>query len=571
MLGSIWKVTKDYYHLVKINKWKFANLLISKSIGTIVSLLIPFAISMIVHFTTLAKYKDAIMWCGILAVIYIAYTYIYRWNYRSCFVQGNDIYGKLKDKVYHKIMSFDLEFHHKLSVSHVVNTASTDIFQIRSMDDVLIDFYVTYIKVIVICGIIICVNVWIGLLFTLFLLGYLFAIGKCTNKIMKMFHKQRGYQDELSSILTEAVESNFEIRIYGLKQKLQRYFLRTRKKFDRVYQKRRFYTDISYAILPMIHQMGYVLVYLVMLILFFDGKFELATIILIAGYYERITADIKYLYELSKSVIGTNAIAIERLKSLFVYDSTDMIKFGANDNDVIHGTIDFKHVSFGYKEKSTLKDINLHVEPYTITALVGKSGCGKSTIFRLLLRLYKINVGEILIDGINIYEYSKNSYFSNVSVVNQKPFMFDMSIRDNLNLIDSNRKNQIAVCKRVGIHDRIMKLPKKYNTVLHETGDELSYGEKQLLSLARTLLSRAEVLLFDEITSALDHKTTEHIAKLLLDLKKDHTIIMVTHKPEMMAYADQLIVLRDGRIVIKGEQEKVIANDYFQELIQNKG
>lgn len=571
MLKHIWKVTKDYYQLVKINKWKFANLLISKTIGTMISLLIPFAISMIVHFTTIAKYKEAMIWCGILVIIFILYMYIYRWNFYSCFIQGNDIYGKLKDKVYQKIMSFDLEFHHKLSVSHVVNTSSTDIFQIRSMDDVLIDFYVTYIKVLVICGIVICVNVWIGILFTLFLLGYLFAIGNYTNKIMKTFHKQRGYQDELSGILTEAVESNFEIRIYGLKEKLQKYFLRTRKKFDQVYKKRRFYTDISYAILPIIHQIGYVFIYLVMLILFFEGKFELATIILIAGYYERITADIKYIYELSKAVIGTHAISIERLKHLFAYDSSDMIEFGSNDNDIIHGAIDFKHVSFGYKEKSTLKDINFHIEPYTITALVGKSGCGKSTIFRLLLRLYKVQVGEILIDDVNIYEYSKNSYFSNVSVVNQKPFMFDMSIRDNLNLIDSNRKNQIAVCKRVGIHDRIMQLPKKYDTILHETGDELSFGEKQLLSLARTLLSKAEVLLFDEITSSLDYKTTEHIAKLLLDLKKDHTIIMVTHKPEMMAYADQLIVLRNGRIVIKGEQEKVIANDYFQELIQNKG
>lgn len=571
MLGNVWKVTKDYYHLVKMNTWKFANLLISKSLGTIISLFIPLAISMIVHFITIAKYKDAMIWCVILVMIYILKNYIYRWNYYSCFVQGNDIYGKLKDKAYHKIMSFDLEFHHKLSVSHVVNTASTDIFHIRSMDDNLIDFYVTSIKVLVICGIVIYVNIYIGLLFTLFIVGYLFAIGKCTNKIMEMFHKQRGYQDELSGILTEAVESNFEIRIYRLKEKLQKYFLRTRKKFDRVYQKRRFYTDVSYAILPMIHQMGYVFVYLIMLILFFHGKFELATIILIAGYYERIIADIDYLYKLLKAIVGTNAIAIDRLKNLFDYDSTDMIKFGTNDNDNIHGAIDFKHVSFGYKEKSTLKDINFHIEPYTITALVGKSGCGKSTIFRLLLRLYKINVGQILVDNINIYDYSKNSYFSNVSVVNQKPFMFNMSIRDNLNLIDSNRKNQIAVCKRVGIHDRIMKLPKKYDTVLHDAGDELSFGEKQLLSLARTLLSKAEVLLFDEITSSLDQKTTEHIAQLLLDLKRDHTIIMVTHKPEMMAYADQLIVLRDGRIVIKGEQEKVIANAYFQELIQNKG
>lgn len=570
MIKKIWHVTTSYYHLVKINKLKFANLLISKILGTMVGLLIPVAISMIVHFATIGEYRNALIWCGILTIIYFMYQYVYRWNYRSCFIQGNDVYGKLKDRVYHKITSFDLEFHHKLSVSHVVNTASTDIFNIRSMDDNLVDFYVTLTKVFVICGIIIGVNIWIGLLFSLFLLGYLFAIGKVTDKIIESFHQQRDYQDKLSGILTESVESNFEVRVYQLKEKLQRYFLRTRKKFDRVYKKRRFYTDICYAILPIIHQIGYVLVYLLMLILFFDGKFELATIILIVGYYERITSDIRYIYELSKGILGTNLIAITRLQTLLSYDSNDMMEFGTNDNDDIHGTIDFKHVSFGYKEKSTLKDISFHIEPYSITALVGKSGCGKSTIFHLLLRLYKINVGQILVDDVDIYEYSKNSYFSNVSVVNQKPFMFDMSIRDNLNLIDSNRKHQVDACKRVGIHDRIMQLPKKYNTVFHETGDELSFGEKQLLSLARTLLSGAEVLLFDEITSSLDAETTKHIAKLLLDLKKDHTIIMVTHKPEMMEYADQLIVLRNGHIVIKGNQDKVKANEYFQELIQNK-
>lgn len=570
MLKQICGVANKYYHLVNINYLKFFSLLISKIIGTIFSLLMPVAVSMIVHFATLKNYKYALIWCGILAIISILFMLAYRWNYWSCYVQANDIYGKLKDKIFNKIMTFDLEFHHKLSISHVVNTASTDVFNIRTIDDSFVDFFVTFVKVFAICFIMATVNIWIGIIFTIFIIFYTIAISHYTDKTIKAFHIQREFQDELSEVLTEAVDSNFEIRVYNLKDKLKRHFTKVRNKFDKVYRKRRLYTDISYSILPIIHQAGYIFIYAIMLVLFFNGKFELATIILIAGYYERIVADLQYLYEVSKTIMA-NSISVNRIDDLLKYTSLDMIKFGVKDNDDIDGAIDFKHVTFGYKEKNTLKDISFHADPNTITALVGRSGSGKSTIFHLLLRLYKIDVGQILVDGDSIYDFSKNSYFSNISVVNQKPFMFNMSIRDNLNLIDSNRQHQIAACKRVGVHEHIMRLPKKYNTVLSETGDELSYGEKQLLSLARTLLSKAEVLLFDEITSALDKKTTRHIAKLLLDLKKDHTIIMITHKPEMMEYADQLIVLRNGHIVVKGNQEKVKANSYYQELIQQEG
>ena len=142
-----------------------------------------------------------------------------------------------------------------------------------------------------------------------------------------------------------------------------------------------------------------------------------------------------------------------------------------------------------------------------------------------------------------------------------------MSIRQNLSLVDPNHKRQEEACKRVGIHDIIMNLKEGYNTILTENGSELSIGEKQLLSLARTLLSKAEVLLFDEITSSLDSKTTTHIASLLKELKKDHTIIMITHKPEMMRASDNIIVLSHGMIVGCGTHHELVKkNEYYKKL-----
>lgn len=143
-----------------------------------------------------------------------------------------------------------------------------------------------------------------------------------------------------------------------------------------------------------------------------------------------------------------------------------------------------------------------------------------------------------------------------------------MSIKENLSLIDSNFKNQIEACKRVGIHEKIESLPKGYNTVIGEEAHLLSDGEKQLLALARALLSKSEILLFDEITSNIDPTTTTIIANLLADLKTDHTIIMITHKPEMMAIADRVIVMDQGKVISKGTNKDVYEkSSLYQELM----
>ena len=146
-----------------------------------------------------------------------------------------------------------------------------------------------------------------------------------------------------------------------------------------------------------------------------------------------------------------------------------------------------------------------------------------------------------------------------------------MSIRKNLDFVDTNINNQIEACKRVGIHDFIVSLPKGYNTILRENATNISGGQKQLISLARTLLSKSEILLFDEITASLDPDTSSNIDTILKDLKKDHTIIMITHKPELMKKADRIIVLNEGKIVGDGTHKQLLeSNEYYRDMQTRK-
>lgn len=142
-----------------------------------------------------------------------------------------------------------------------------------------------------------------------------------------------------------------------------------------------------------------------------------------------------------------------------------------------------------------------------------------------------------------------------------------MSIRANLSLIDSNRKRQIDACKRVGIHDFIMSLPDGYNSILKEGATNISGGQKQLLSLARALLTTSEIILLDEVTSSLDPNTTNKIVNLLDDLKSDHTLIIITHNKDLMKAADSLIVLNNGKIEGVGKHDELIKNnDIYKQL-----
>ena len=279
-----------------------------------------------------------------------------------------------------------------------------------------------------------------------------------------------------------------------------------------------------------------------------------------------LNQELKYvLQDCVKNVVNCR-VSVLRIYDLLTYQPKNMQITENTCEDHIKGQLEFRHVSTSYSGKPILKDVSFQVNPHELTAVVGRSGSGKSTIFNIILRLIKPDSGNVFIDQEDIYHYSFDVYKTNVSVVTQKSILFSMSIRDNLSLVDSNIERQQEVCKRLGIHDEILSLPQGYQTIILDNGSNISTSLKQLLSVARSILTKAEILLFDEVTSSLDTTNTKKVMKVFRELAWDHTVIIITHKKEVMNLADHLIIIDHGKKVADGTPLELANNSYYLNL-----
>lgn len=242
----------------------------------------------------------------------------------------------------------------------------------------------------------------------------------------------------------------------------------------------------------------------------------------------------------------------------------------ARDIDRLEGKIEFKNVTYGYDtEKDVLRGIDLKIEKGMTYALVGPSGGGKTTICHLIPNFYKVESGEILIDGINIKDITFESLRKNIGIVQQDIYLFNSSIRDNIlyGRLDATEDEVIEAAKRANIHDYIMTLEEGYDTVIGERGVRLSGGQKQRLCIARVFLKNPPILILDEATSALDNTTEILIQQALDELCKGRTTIVVAHRLSTIKNADEIAVISDGKIAEQGNHNKLITeNGIYSDL-----
>ena len=248
-------------------------------------------------------------------------------------------------------------------------------------------------------------------------------------------------------------------------------------------------------------------------------------------------------------------------------------KFGKEEIKNIDGNFEFKNVKFGYNENLVLKGLNLKIDSGKTYGIVGKSGSGKTTIFNLLNKLYNINSGSILIDGKDINDLTEKSIRGNITIISQNPYIFNMSIKDNLKLVKNDVTDEeiVNACKLACLDEYIDALPDKYNTVVGEGGVNLSGGQRQRLAIARALIQNTKIILFDEATSALDNETQSKIQKAIDNLKGDYTIIIIAHRLSTIVNCDKIFILEDGKISDSGTHEDLFnSNDYYQQLCRTE-
>lgn len=565
------KIIRDFFKLVKGSKKWIFFLFLGSILAHLTSLLMPVFASNIIYEVTNTNIRATYLNILFLGITYIAHNLFWFLNYTAYSHNFTYSYKNLREKIIDKIFTYDADFQEKVSKGTILNTVNTDTANLSEMIDNVCEIMIVFLKVIILIFIFLRTNIAIGIIVLILEYLYLKAYDYCNIMSTKHLRGQQKYRDKLTDNLSQILNGLEEIKVFNIYDKIKNNFYIIANKWSKSYMSKRKYVNIRSSLLPFIVHFGKIILYLVLVSLVLIGKYEVNVLILLITYFENIMSNTKDLMGYSRQ-LREWSISITRINNILDYSNSNHITFGENDNDYITGIVEFKHVDFAYKTKNkgNLKNINFTAEPNQITALVGHSGSGKTTITNLILRKYKVDKGEILIDNENIYDYTKDVYATNVVGVNQSPFIFNMSIKKNLSLIDSNVENQIEACKRVGIHDYIVSLPDGYNTILTENATNFSGGQKQLLAIARTLLSTSEILIFDEVTSSLDPLLVEKIKEIFENLKLDHTIIIITHKKDVMKIADKIVILNQGKIVGQGTHDELMkSNKYYIDLQTN--
>ena len=567
MIKRYYLIAKKYFSLKVSDKKLLFHLFFSNLLRSVSLLLIPFVASKVVEFATIKDYKLTLICSIIFLLVSLVYVLFHHYNYVA--YKNNSIFthNKLQKLILNKVTLYDEDFTKTISTSYIVDTAFNDVGNLMKIPDRIFDSIGGLLNIIIALIILFSVNVYIGLLALVLNLIAIYALGFNIKKRDYYLSFQRKHQDDISSLMGQILDGDREIKAFNMEESLNNYLEKYKKVWRRNYFKTRKYNDNFYVLVPTILGFGKIGIYFILAFLILNGSYDVSILVLVIGYYENIQNEFTKLSD-KLDEFSANSIRLGRVYKLLNYKTKNMLDFGDNNNDYIKGKVEFKNVSFMYEKQEILKNVSFEIPPQSFTAIVGKRGSGKSTIFRLLLRLYKANKGTILLDDDSIYNYTKEVYSSNVSIVTQKPFIFDMSIRENLNLVDSNHEHQIEACKRVGIHDYIMSLKDGYNTKLVADAENISNGQKQLIALARTLLSKSEVLLFDEVTSSLDINTSKHVMNILKDLKRDHTILMITHKPALMKMADDVIVINHGKLVGRGKHKDLLKDNKYYQILQ---
>ena len=560
-----YKLIKRFFGFGVIDKKLLAHLIFSACLREVTWLSLPFVAAEIINAATDGNFNVALIYVGIFLVAALSYMLAQHYNYWSYAQNACYIHDALQRKILDKVVTLDQDYTKNISQATIVSTAFEDVAKNQRIPDYLFDF-ITNVGSMFINAII--------LFFVDPIIGSVALILALISMTIFVFHMkkrdeyalvQRAHQDDISSLYSQILDGKKEVHSFNMKEDLAAQIEEKKKLWKVAYGRKSLHADLADVMVSTILSSGRILVYVITAGLILKGEYGIATLVLAIGYYENILDNYDFatdtIHQLSEC-----AVAVNRVHKLLNYKVPHPLKFGENNTDDIKGRVRFDKVSFTYGRKPLMRNVSFTIEPHSLTGIVGKSGSGKSTIFRLLLRLYKPTKGRITVDGVNINDYTHEIYASNVSIVTQKPFVFDMSIRENLSLVEPNVEKQIEACKVAGIHDTIMRLENGYDTKLISDGQNLSAGQKQLLSLARTLLSRSEVLLFDEVTSALDADTTKQIVKVLQELKKTHTVLVVTHKPEIMRKMDDILVIDGGRLVGRGTPKNLLHNKYYKLL-----
>jgi ATP-binding cassette subfamily B protein len=517
------------------------------------------------EFTALTITKEAFIQSLITIATYFiiitAFLIIFYWMRPHLLNRLNSkVINDLKKRFFNHIIYLDHNFHTTHKTGSLISRLTRGASAVERMTDIIaFNFMPLIIQLIIVSTTIAFFDttaVIIILGITLALLSYSFIIQRFQEKSSIVANKKEDIEKGNMADFFTNVDS---IKYYGKENIISKKFSNLSQETRRAFLKNWDYFRLMRVGQAIIISLGTLSLLYVVLMKFIEGTLTLGTVTLIYTAYGSL---LMYMFAFVGGLRGLYR-AMADFQELFQYNKLSNEIKDKPDAPNIHiqkGTIEFKNINFNYGIRSIFNNFNLKIKENEKVALVGHSGCGKTTLIKLLNRFYDVDSGEILIDGKNIKDFKQESIRGGTGIVPQECILFDDTLYNNIKFANPRAsKEEVTNAIKFAQLDKIIKhFPKGEKTIVGERGVRLSGGEKQRVSIARALLANKKILVLDEATSSLDSETEHEIQKDLQELLKGRTSIIIAHRLSTIMNADRIIVLKHGKIVQEGTHGQLI-------------
>lgn len=386
-----------------------------------------------------------------------------------------------------------------------------------------------------------------------------------TNKTRPLFRKRAKKIGDLNGFVEENISGLKIIKAYNKESKSIDEFRNINKNAVDAYYNAEYYGSMTVALISFINNISLAFISTIGSILYLKNEMSLGQISSFVLYSRKFSGPIREISNLISDMQSSFA-ASERVFRFIDEKREEDDKVDAVKLEKVHGKIDMQNVTFSYDlNEKVLENLNINAKPNRVVAIVGPTGCGKTTIINLIMKFYNRDNGQILVDDKNIDDITKKSMRQAYAMVLQDTWLFEGSIYENIAYGNENAtlEDVKRVAKLAQIDDFIEKLPNGYNTIISGNGDNISKGQKQLINIARAMLIDAKMLILDEATSNIDSKTEIQIQNALLEIMKGKTCFIIAHRLSTIKNADQILVLNNGKIVEQGKHEELLEEDGF--------
>ena len=420
-------------------------------------------------------------------------------------------------------------------------------------------------------GFMLWINGWITLVVILVTPLSFFVAGFIAKKSYSMFQLQSKARGEQTALIDEMLGNQRVVQAYGHEKRSLEQFDEINGRLEKDSLKATFFSSITNPATRFVNHLVYAGVGTVGAFFAIHGMLSVGRLSSFLSYANQYT---KPFNEISGVITELqNAIACAaRVFELMEAEPQEPDSPDAIELTQVKGAVELKNVSFSYvPEQKLIQNFNLSVKPGQRVAIVGPTGCGKTTVINLLMRFYDVNKGVIAVDGTDIRNMTRASLRSSIGMVLQETWLKDGTIRDNIIMgkPDATEEEIIAAAKATHAHSFIKRLPQGYDTVVREDGDNLSQGQKQLLCITRVMLCRPPMLILDEATSSIDTRTEIRIQRAFEKLMKGRTSFIVAHRLSTIKNADIILVMKDGNIIEQGNHESLLAQNGFYANLYN--